>query len=268
MYKGIAAKRDQRGEECEAVPASESFWCTGFAVIRSALRSRDPEFREVHARLRMARRQLPASGNPPLKEQSSPSDGSPPQRYDRPLAFDVIELLRSSEVVSGNRDVGMVCVEVCSRASAGIDVFDMNPGTDPGGERKENVKVGTRRFKEMCGEERSERVGVVERRSRGERGTLHRSIALSTKQRAVDRTESATWELEIRSLSNSKLHSHGFVEARRYGTGYWIPRSRNHCLIRKPKSLETRLFSSSKAAISNYDLRIESRRIESQLSLN
>ena len=35
----------------------------------------------------------------------------------------------------------------------------------------------------------------------------------------------------------------------------------------EPKSLETRLFSSSKAAILNYDLRIESRRVKSQLSL-
>ena len=92
--------REQRGEECGAVSASELFWCTGFVVIRSELWNCDSEFREVPARLGMARRQLPASGNPPLKEQSSPSDGSPPQRYNRPLTFDVIELLWSSEVVS------------------------------------------------------------------------------------------------------------------------------------------------------------------------
>ena len=59
VYKEIAAKRETRGEECEAVPASESFWCTGFVVIRSELRSRDPEFREVPARLGTAQRQLP-----------------------------------------------------------------------------------------------------------------------------------------------------------------------------------------------------------------
>ena len=110
MCGKIAARRDQRGEECEAVPASESFWCTGFVVIRSELGSRDLEFREVPVRLGMARWQLPASGNPPLKEQSSPSDGSPPQRYDRPLTFDVVELLWSSEVVSGNRGVELVGV--------------------------------------------------------------------------------------------------------------------------------------------------------------
>ena len=72
MYREIAAKRDQRGEECEAVPASESFWCTGFVVIRSELRNRDPEFREVSARLGTAQRQLPVGGAPPLEEQSSP----------------------------------------------------------------------------------------------------------------------------------------------------------------------------------------------------
>ena len=100
MCREIAAKREQRGEECGAVSASELFWCTGFVVIRSELWNRDSEFREVSrawewrggsSRQAVTRH---SRSNPHLA-------GSPPQRYNRPLTLDAIKLLWNSEVVNG-----------------------------------------------------------------------------------------------------------------------------------------------------------------------